>query len=135
MYRCARSCFVSVSRSGGGMAGPRGATRVRERTMADQRRLHPFSRPLNPRAVRLLVCVLHLTPIYRVSFFFYTTPQDYACEVFLFAGCPSVPARVTKTEGNDKATFQWDLSWPNQDHDIRLRIFWSTSLDCFRARA
>ena len=107
----ARAAALSLlSRSGGGMAGPRGATGVRERTMADQTRLHPFSRPLNPRAVRLFVCVLHLTSIHRVSFFFYSPLRDYACEVFLFAGYPSVPAKVTKTEGNGKATIQRNLS-------------------------
>lgn len=105
---CARSCFVSVSLYGGELAGPRGATGVRERTMADQRRLHPFSRPLNPRAVRLFVCVLHLTSIYRVIFFFYSLPQDYACEVFLFSGYLSI-SKVTRQRETTKFRFK-DLS-------------------------
>lgn len=107
MCRCARSCFVSVSLYGGELAGPRGATGVRERTMADQRRLHPFSRPLNPRAVRLLVCALDFDLSCNILFFILYR-RTTRVRFFLFAGYPSI-SKVTRQRETTKLPFK-DLS-------------------------
>lgn len=69
--------------------------------MADYRRLHRFSRPLNPRAVRLPVCVTRaqLGSIRRVTFLF-SLPAEARVWGFSIRRLPArVPATVTEGNG------------------------------------